>query len=212
MIAKPVRHAKVCLQFLTGLPLLAVLVLAASPVQARDMTGKGGVGMLVTTEGMPMAAFRYWRTNFAVELLVGYVATTPSPATVTRPDTTQVRAAIGFLYRIADAPKTSLAIGLRPWLQYRLTSYSIYLRPNNQALTEMDPGFWSFGAEIPLHGEVFLNDHFSLIGHVGLTIDLGAPLARSDAAATTLDQAKDTNLLIGIRGGFSGGAGVTYYF
>lgn len=176
------------------------------------MTGKGGIGVLVTTEGMPMASFRYWRTNFALEGLLGYVASTPTPARVTRPDLTQLRFAFGLLYRIADAAKASLAIGVRPWLQYTLASYSVYYRPSGQAPTEVDDGSWRFGAEIPLHGEVFLNDHISLVGHVGLTVDLGTPLGRSDGAATALDRQKDTTVLIGLRGGFAGGAGATYYF
>ena len=189
---------------------LAVLFFAAIPAQARDMTGKGGVGLLITTEGMPMAVFRYWRTNLALEGLFGYVSTTAVPARVTRPDLTQLRLAIGILYRIADAPKASLAIGIRPWLQYTLASYAVFYRPG--VPTTVDDGSWRFGAEIPLHGELFLNDHFSLIGHVGLTIDLGQPLGRSDGATTALDQAKDTSVLIGVRGGFAGGAGFTYYF
>ncbi len=205
------RHAKVCLRILAVL-LLAGPHFVAAPAQARDMTGKGGIGLLITTEGMPMVAFRYWRTNFAFEALAGYAATTPVPATVNQPDTTQVRFAMGLLYRVADSPKASLAVGLRPWVQYRLTSYDVYLRPAGQAPTEMSPSSWNFGAEIPLHGEVFLSDHFSLIGHVGLTIDLGAPAARTDGTMTVLDRATDTTLLIGIRGGFSGGVGVTYYF
>ncbi len=194
---------------------LAVLLLgllAATPSYARDMTGKGGVGLLVTTDGMPMAVFRYWRTSFAVEGLVGYVSATPAPARVTHPDTTQVRLALGFLYRIGDAAKASLALGVRPWVEYTLASYSVFYRPNGQTPTQIDDGTWRFGAEIPLHGEVFLNDHFSLVGHVGLTFDLGPPNGRPDGTATSLDQQKDATLLIGVRGGFAGGAGATYYF
>lgn len=176
------------------------------------MTGKGGVGLLVTTEGMPMAAFRYWRTSYALEALVGYVSATPVPARVTRPDTTQVRVSLGFLYRIGDAPKASLAIGLRPWVEYTLVSYSVFYRPNGQTPTQVDDGNWRFGTEIPLHGEVFLNDHFSLIGHVGLNVDFGSPVARLSGTATALDQQKDASLFIGVRGGFAGGVGATYYF
>ncbi len=189
---------RITVRFLTVL----VLVVLAIPAQARDMTGKGGIGVLVTTEGMPMLAFRYWRTHLALEGLLGYVATTPTPATLERPDTTQLRIALGFLYRLADDQKASLALGLRPWLQYTLQS----------ATDQKDQSTWRFGAEIPLQGEVFLNDHISLIGHVGLTIDLATPQARTDGSATALDLRKDTTLLIGVRGGFSGGAGVTYYF
>ena len=202
MIAKHLRHARskkrIAGQFLA----MVVFLACALPAQARDMTGKGGVGALITTEGVPMAVFRYWRTNVALEGLLGYVASTPTPATVARPDTTQVRVAIGFLYRLHDAQRASLALGVRPWLQYTLT----------KSPDQNDQSNWRLGAEIPLQAEVFLNDHFSLIGHAGLTIDLAQPQARGDGLTTTLDQKQDTSLLIGVRGGFSGGAGFTYYF
>lgn len=191
---------------------LAVLLFAAAPAYARDMTGKGGVGLLITTEGMPMATFRYWRSSVALEALVGYVSTTPATARVSHPDVTQLRIALGLLYKLGDASRASLSLGLRPWLQYTLSTYSIFLRPSGQAADEVEDSNWRFGAEIPLQGEVFLNDHFSLIGHVGLTMDIGPPISRSDGAATALDLQKDTTFLIGVRGGFAGGAGATYYF
>ena len=202
MIAKQLRHARAPLRFAALIVAVGLLFGAPNSAQARDMTGKGGVGLLVTTAGMPMLAFRYWRTNAALEGLIGYVATTPTPATADHPDTTQVRLALGFLYRLHDAAKSSLSLGLRPWLQYTLAS----------SPTEKDQSQWRFGAEIPLQGEVFLNDHFSLIGHVGLTFDFAPPQARADGNATSLDALKDSTLVIGMRGGFSGGAGVTYYF
>lgn len=191
---------------------VAVLLLLAFPAQARDMTGKGGIGVLLTTEGMPMASFRYWRTNFAIETLAGYVSSTPVPARLSHPDTTQVRLSIGFLYRIGDAPKASLAIGVRPWVEYQLASWSVAYRPDGQTPSEVDNGCWRFGAEIPLHGEFFLNDHFSLVGHAGLTIDLGPPLGRINCSSPAPGAPADPALVIGVQGGFSGGAGMTYYF
>jgi hypothetical protein len=192
--------------------LAAVLFLLAVPAQARDMTGKGGVGMLLTTEGVPMASFRYWRTNFALEGLIGYVSTTPVPARLTHPDTTQVRFSLGFLYRIGDAPKASLAIGLRPWAEYLLTSWSLFYRPDGQTLSPTENSCWRFGTEIPLHGEVFLNDHFSLVGHVGLTFDFGPPIGHINCGTAPNVGKGDPTLVIGLRGGFAGGAGASYYF
>ena len=195
-----------------ALAVVVALLWMAFPAQARDMTGKGGVGMLLTTEGMPMASFRYWRTNFALEGLIGYVSTTPVPARLTHPDTTQVRFALGFLYRIGDASKASLAIGLRPWASYLLTTWSVFYRPDGQAPSQVENSCWRFGAEIPLHGEVFLNDHFSLVGHVGLTIDLGPPIGHINCGNSLAVGQKDPTLVIGVQGGFAGGAGATYYF
>lgn len=183
----------------TVLLLLALLLMPLESL-ARDMTGKGGVGVLVTTEALPMLAFRYWRTNFALELLAGYrsVSLAPQPAQP-RPEQIDVLFALGLLYRVADGARASLALGLRPWLRYTLQSVH-------------DQSSWRFGTEIPLQAEAFLTDHFSLIGAVGLTIDFGAPIVRSTTTGTSLDGPTDTGVLLGVRGGFSGGLGATYYF
>jgi hypothetical protein len=116
-----------------------------------------------------MLAMRYWRTQFALEALVGYQATTPVPARISRPDETNLRLSLGLLYRIADAQKASLAVGIRPWAQYQAASYTLSYRPGGGDAVEVDTSSWRFGAEIPLHAEVFLNDHFSLSGQAALT-------------------------------------------
>lgn len=204
MITKRPCHAKVpSPRALLGAALLALL-LAARPAQARDMTGKGGVGALLTAAGMPMASFRYWRTNFALELLGGYVTSRPAEPQPGNQETTQLRLAVGLLYRLADSQRASLAVGLRPWLQYFV--------PRDPAAAD-NPSTWRFGAELPLQAELFLNDHVSLVGLVGLTIDVGKPLTRGDGADTALERGQGgSDIVIGMRGGFSGGAGVSYYF
>ncbi len=42
---------------------------------ARDMTGKIGVGVGMTGQGMPMVVLRYWRTKLAFEAMVGWQST-----------------------------------------------------------------------------------------------------------------------------------------
>ena len=193
--------------------LLVVAMLAcALPVQARDMTGKGGVGMLVTNDGMPMLAFRYWRTQVALEVLAGYVATTPSQPTAVRQDLTELVVAMGLLYRVADAPRASLSVGVRPWARYLLGQYTVPATTAGGSPTSIDTSTWRFGAEIPLQAEAFLTDHFGLVGSVGLTVDLGQPISVGASRATTLDTQANTSVLVGVRGGFSGGLGAMYYF
>ena len=197
--------------------LAAWIVLVAAPhAHARDMTGKGGVGLLVTNSAMPMASFRYWRTQLALEVLAGYVASTPVSATAARPDQTNLLVAVGLLYRIADAPKASLSLGLRPWVRYTLTSFGVDERdadnPGEWTVRTIDVSTWRFGAEIPLQAEAFLTDHFGLVGSVGLTMDLGRPLVIGRDHSGTLDRDTSAGVLLGVRGGFSGGLGATYYF
>jgi len=60
----------------------AVAAVVAVPAQARDMTGKAGVGVLVGQPELPLVVVRYWRTHFAIEVLAGWSAHEVQHATV----------------------------------------------------------------------------------------------------------------------------------
>lgn len=219
------------------------------------MTGKAGLGVLVTGARLPMAAVRYWRTQFAFEALFGWTTRQstqptvslhgghlqptaaglpPSPEAVaacqgsvldqrssvacaTDLELAQTRLSIGLLWRIADAPRASLIIGLRPWVQWstqteKTTTTLVYhtkgltlpVVATNQPLPRQ------YGLEIPLIAEFFFNDHASMSGQVALQVGRGTAIGYP---TTTLEaRATDTSFLIGLRGSWSGGAGVTFYF
>lgn len=62
--------------------LLCGALLAPWTAQARDMTGKASVGVLMTNDGLAKLALRYWRTQMAVEVTAGWESRTLSLPTV----------------------------------------------------------------------------------------------------------------------------------
>jgi hypothetical protein len=114
--------------------LAVVAACCAGPAVARDMTGKGGVGLLIVPAAAPVAALRYWRTNQAFEVLVGWdksydfgarPVAQKDPASLCTPpqrdvvdfDFTGLRVAGSWLKVLADHPRATLALGVRPWVQ-----------------------------------------------------------------------------------------------
>lgn len=175
----------------------------AGGVQARDMTGKAGIGMVAATTGTPYLSFRYWRTKVAVEALVSYAqhsAGDLNPANA--PNVSDLRVALGLLYRIGDQPRASLAFGLRPWL--------VYHAETAVASTTSSGGIDRYGMEFPLQAELFLTDNFSLQGTVAANVQLGSTATR---ASNQLEaRASNGSVLLTLGGGFSGGLGFSYYF
>ncbi len=136
------------------------------------------------------------------------------------------RFAVGVLYRIADAPRVSLAFGVRPWLQWadrtetpefvrtfqdKDATLPIASTPNSLATR--------WGVELPLVAEFFLNDHASITGQLGLGVGSGAmPDGSHDRATAHIGDddintaANEAGWWIGMRGAWSGGVGLLYYF
>jgi len=127
------------------------------------------------------------------------------------------RFAVGMLYRIGDAPRVSLAIGVRPWLQWtdrtETPSFVKTFRSSESTLPtgsspDSLPTRW--GVEVPLVAEFFLNDHASITGQLGLAVGSGAlPEPSIDKATAAVD---NDGWWVGLRGAWSGGAGLLYYF
>lgn len=227
----------------------------AQTATARDMTGKAGIGVMVSGAGLPTAALRYWRTHFAVEALFGWstqqtsqpvvvlsgghlqpaaTGLSPSPDAVVacqaavpdqrskvscagNLDLSQSRIALGLLWRVADAPRASLIVGLRPWLQWSTqtlqTTTSVVYHGKTSALPATAASqslSRQIGIEIPIIAEFFFNDHLSISGQVAIGMGAG----QAPGAPTTSLQATttDSSYWLGLHGRWSGGAGVTFYF
>ena len=179
------------------------------------MTGKAGFGLTASSAGPPSLSLRYWRTQSAYELLVA--ATSHSTDSVQVDAThsatvldTQLRAAIGILYRIADHPHASLAVGLRPWILYEYGGTDTTSSTTKTTVRTGDNFPLRWGVEVPLQAEMFLTDHFGLLALVSLSFGTGAPLG------TPADQlslhAQNGSKLIMLGGAFGGGVGASYYF
>lgn len=230
----------------------------APAAAARDMTGKMGVGVLVNSAGLPMAVARYWQTQSAVELLVGWSSVKRDKPTVTvrdgqvaasglaasaadqnacvaaataaglesgasmrcgaAIDLSHLRFSFGLLRRLHDAPRSTLSIGLRPWLQLstetatetvNITFADGKTSPTStrQAIASL-PLQW--GVEVPLVAEAFWSDHISVVGHIAIGVGRGRrPTYAADSIA---DNAAGDDWWLTSSGTFSGGAGLAYYF
>jgi hypothetical protein len=130
---------------------------------------------------------------------------------------TSLRLGFGLLYRIGDARQASLAVGMRPWVQIDAetrsdTQTTTSTTEVTTARTTTDIGNLPlrFGIEIPLQAEAFLTDHFSVVGSVALSIQVGRLPQRSNDRPSRRTTAND--FWFGSSGGFGGGAGMSYYF
>lgn len=167
------------------------------------MTGKGGLGVLATTTGTPYLSFRYWRTKAAIEILASYTSHSASDLNAANePNISDLRVALGVLFRIGDQPRASLSVGVRPWLVYHAET-----RPS-PALAK--GGVDRYGIELPLQAEFFLMDNFSLLGTVAANIQLGSTATQADTQLEA--RAGNGSFLVTVGGGFSGGLGFSYYF
>ena len=167
------------------------------------MTGKAGLGVLVATTGTPYLSFRYWRTKAAVEILASYTSHSASDLNPGNdPDVSDLRVALGVLFRIGDQPRASLSTGIRPWF--------VYHAETKVAPAQSQSGVDRYGIELPLQAEFFLMDNFSVLGTIAANIQLGSTATQ---AYTALEAgAGNGSVLVTVGGGFSGGLGFSYYF
>ncbi len=187
------------------------------PVAARDMTGKGGFGVLQPigdgARSTPtLFAFRYWRTRFAFELLAGFdtspdvlcpqTETSDATGTVATPVNcgarqSSVRGGAAILWRLVDSRQISASVGARGWF----------------ILDHLRDGDSRFGTvlELPFQVEYFLNDNASVQAGVGpVLLSLGNFDAGGVGTSLVGNATNGVQILIG--GRYSGGAGFTYYF
>ena len=128
-----------------------------------------------------------------------------------------LRVAGGVLVRIADDPRASLAIGVRPWLQSATesTTPAITIQKEAGAVPQTSAATAKalpnrFGLEFPLIAEFFLNDHISFTGQVAVELAYGR--TPEYATGAVLSNATDRSFWLALDGNWSGGAGVSFYF
>ena len=173
--------------------LLTVAIALSAPAHAKDMRGKFGVGLNQSlTSGVTGIGLNYWIGNLKVGGIFGMNFFFPDGGGDVE---STVLIGLQGLYAIARADDANLNFGLR----------------FNMGIADPGAADTVFGVQfdIPLEGEYFLSEHFSLYGHVGLTMtiigDDPNPLEHN------VVHAKGFNLGVG-DGGFSGGAGFNFYF
>ncbi len=193
------------------LALALPIVGQATAAQARDMTGKGGVGVLHTMDGdllrPPALAFRYWRTSLAIEMLVAVDwQARPWPAD----DLRETQGGLGVLMRIVDQPRLSVALGVRGWLRYGWTISD----PDGE-----EESWIGLLLELPLQAEYFLSDHSSIVASFGPSLawsdQIDGGLTDGETVygpGATGEGFAGSGLLLRLGGGHGGGLGYTYYF
>jgi len=164
---------------------------------ARDMSGKGGIGVMTTLMGAPNFVFRYWAGSVATELHVGGDIRQPEG----QPRLTRVRAGVGVHYRLLDTQRVSASLGARGLF----------------GLIYQDRSSVGGAIEAPLQVEYFLSDNLSFQAGVGLVADVsgerGNPLtAQVSGIVGRGETGVDTGISLKLTGGYSGGLGLTYYF
>ena len=190
---------------------LALVLGMTATSQARDLTGKGSIGVLhvLDTDLLrpPTLAFRYWRTSLAIEMLVGADWQARKwPAD----DLRETQGGVGVLFRVIDQPKLSVAFGVRGWFRYGWTI-------SDPAGEEES---W-IGAllELPLQAEYFFSDHSSIVASFGPSLawsdQIDNGLTNGDTTygpSATGEGFTGSGLLMRLGGGHGGGLGYSYYF
>jgi len=151
----------------------------------------------------------------AKEIGAAASSTTNCSATL---DLSYLRLAVGVLYRIADGPRASLSLGLRPWLQtttQTLTEATVNrtaagASTSASATPIVSSPAMRWGVEIPLVGEAFLTDNASFYGQIAFGVARGRLPEYPTTSITSHMAAGETWL--GTSGSYAGGAGFCYYF
>ncbi len=195
---------------------------AAATAEARDMTGKAGLGfsgrLVSTLKGSaPALTFRYWRETFAIELIAGFDWDIDRNRLR---ETRQFNGGFGVLYRIYDVPRVSAAIGGRIFVQgttseVEADSVLVTSGDNGQVrvLDELSSTSFLFDLvfAIPLQVEFFLSDHSSLTASVGISF-VASSGGNGSVANGSTPMPRTAGGRIELSGRHSGGIGYTYYF
>ena len=185
------------------------------PAHARDMTGKGGVGLLMPTSDVlgqtPVIALRYWRQTIAVEAMVGYDWLR---STAGDDDTRRLHAGAGATWKLVDGARLSAGVGGRVWMQY--TSNEITTVGNGKSTFSIQNDLGLL-LELLLVAEWFVSDHLGISAAVGpsiFVVSSFAPTSRTDSGLCDLlgTKASRGGSLIELGGRYGGGIGLQYYF
>ncbi len=167
---------------------------------ARDMNGKFGLGLDVSSGGVSGLGMRYFVSNVKIDLTLGVNAFIPSGSGDTQ---------LGFytapavIYEFARSRKANLGIGLRANLGYKNKA------ANNGSST------FEVNIEIPLEAEYYFTSHFAMNFSVSLLFDIvpasGRILKNKGASGQGVPSQKGFGISFGA-GSLIAGAGFTYYF
>ncbi len=165
------------------------LLTAGGNAMAKNMDGHFGVGVNQSLNASVTGiGLNYWIGNIKAGIIAG--------VNYFKPDSgdgqMQVRLALQGLYAVARATNANLNVGLR----FNLGMNS-----------KVAPDTTGFGFEIPIEAEYFLSDHFSILGHAGLAIDI----IGKDGSPLMPGAGKGLNIGFG-SAGFSGGVGFNFWF
>lgn len=194
-----------------ALTLATTLLASAQPASARDMTGKGGLGLMQSAHTdmvhLPTLLFRYWNRSSCWELLVGFDVRQDKGVTEveyidssvlilpdaqvptvgvrgTRPlyvESRRIYAGFGLHKLVYGTSRVSLTIGARGVAQ--LSTLEKKKRGASASDTGEVTNALALLAEVPLQAEFFLSDHSSVTASVGLS----ASISQSFAATSETD-------------------------
>lgn len=175
----------------------------SGPASAKDMNGKFGVGLSQSLtsslpgNGVTGIGLNYWIGNLKLGTIFGMNFYFPDAGDVR----STVLIAVQALYAIARADDVNLNFGLRFNMGIDAGA------PATPPATGTADTLFGVQFDIPIEGEYFLSEHFSLYGHVGVTLTI----IGTDGNPLMPGTPKGFNLGIG-QGGFAGGAGFNFYF
>ena len=136
-----------------ALALATVAPLAlASTANAKDMSGRFGLGGQLDSGGLAGLSLKYWISDLGIQGIFG-LSMVGESADGAGDDATALGLGLRVLYNIARANDTNLYAG---------AGVSLGLIDADQ--TQLD---------VILGVEHFFTDHFSVAGHIGLHVDLG---------------------------------------
>ncbi len=189
------------------------MLLAPGWAAARDMTGKGGLGVLVPTSSRlghtPVLALRYWRSAFAFEAAGGadWFMTSAGDD-----DTRRVFGQVGGTWRLVDSRRLTAGLGGRLWMVYESRELTLAGATGTEYEITNDFGLI---LEILLVAEYFFTDHFGISASVGPALSWGwscETQSRSDCGLIDVFDARRGATVLELGGRYGGGIGMTYYF
>lgn len=200
------------------------LMMLPSPALARDMTGKGGVGILARLHGdqsiKPSLAIRYWREKIAIDLLAGIDWQLEQKTS--EPALGFFQIGLGVHRRVFDSRFVSATVGLRAWGHYGWTKTRLIdtmIECNRLTFKSKVDNRLQLVAEFPFQVEFFLSDHASIVGSVGFSVgwhsaysEVTDTESQTDLTEFLSRRAHKSGFRVELGGNYSGGIGYTYYF
>jgi len=158
------------------IPLLLTALLAPAPGEAKNVQGKLGFGYQLTLAGAQGFSLTYWAAErFAVQVHTGAEFRLDKENEVS----STLHVGLGGRFVLMSTRYANLSIGLRAVMAYapNLWTYSSVLRCSpdgggsvcvEETARDTATNVVQFGAELPIEGEYFFSDAFSIMLGAGL--------------------------------------------